>query len=158
MGDKVKKIIKGILGPVLLAIMIGFVLGRYAFKMYKNDLYHELSSSKLYLLENGEYNSIDEMREKNNKNNYVYYKDNDKYKTVVGITNNYNNIDKIKRLYSDKLEVYEYYVSDDLLDRRQLEYDSELSKTDNLEEVKEVVDNILELYRDNDNIRLIQVN
>lgn len=150
--------IKRVLVSVLLAIFIGYVCGKYVFKNYRDNLYNELSSSRLYLIENGEYDSIDAMREDNYKNNYVYYIDNDKYKTVVGITNNYNNVAKIKKLYSDDLKVYEYYVSDDRLDKRQIEYDNELSRIDEPEEVREVVDNILELYRDNDNIRLIQVN
>ena len=143
--------------PVVMAIIVGFIGGKYVYNNYKNNLYGELSSSRLYLIESGEYDSIDVMREDNSKNNYVYYKDNDKYKTVVGITNNYANIDKIKKLYSDDLKVYEYYVPDDKLDKRQIEYDKQLIGTNNIDEVKEVVDNILELYRNDDSIRLIQI-
>ena len=42
-----KKMIKGIIVPVLLAIIIGFILGKYVFNNYKDNLYNELSSSKL---------------------------------------------------------------------------------------------------------------
>ena len=153
-----KKIIKGIFIPVLGAIVLGFIFGKYVFKTYKDSLYSELSSSKLYLVENGEYDNIDTMREENSTNNYVYYKDNNKYKSVVGITRKYDNIDKIKELYSDNLKIYEYYVPVDKLDSKQDEYDKELTNANNLKEVKEVVDNILELYKDDDSIRLIQVN
>ena len=153
-----KKIIKGVFIPVLGAIILGFIFGKYVFKTYKDSLYSELSSSRLYLVENGEYDNIDTMREENSTNNYVYYKDNDKYKSVVGITRKYDNIDKIKELYSDNLKIYEYYVPVDKLDSKQDEYDKELTNANNLKEVKEVVDNILELYKDDDSIRLIQVN
>lgn len=153
-----KKIIKGVFIPVLGAIILGFIFGKYVFKTYKDSLYSELSSSRLYLVENGEYDNIDTMREENSTNNYVYYKDNDKYKSVVGITRKYDNIDKIKELYSDNLKIYEYYVPVDKLDSKQDEYDNILTNANNLKEVKEVVDNILELYKDNDSIRLIQVN
>ena len=152
-----KRIIKGVLVPVVMAIVVGFVGGKYVFNNYKNNLYTQLSSSRLYLIESGEYDSIDVMREDNSRNNYVYYKDNDKYKTVVEINNNYDNIDKIKKLYSDNLKVYEYYVPDDKLDKRQIEYDKQLISTNDIDEVKEVVDNILELYRNDDSIRLIQI-
>ena len=153
-----KKIIKGVFIPVLGAIILGFIFGKYVFKTYKDSLYSELSSSRLYLVENGEYDNIDTMREENSTNNYVYYKDNDKYKSVVGITRKYDNIDKIKELYSDNLKIYEYYVPVDKLDSKQDEYDNKLTNANNLKEVKEVVDNILELYKDDDSIRLIQVN
>ena len=153
-----KKIIKGVFIPVLGAIVLGFIFGKYVFKTYKDNLYSELSSSRLYLVENGEYDNIDTMREENSTNNYVYYKDNNKYKSVVGITRKYDNIDKIRELYSDNLKIYEYYVPIDKVDSKQDEYDKELTNANNLKEVKEVVDNILELYKDDDSIRLIQVN
>ena len=98
------------------------------------------------------------MREDNNGNNYVYYQDEDGYKTVVGITMYYDNVDKIKKLYSDKLEVSEYYVSNDFFNNKQNEYDDELTNTNDIYEVKEVVDNILNLYRSDDSIKLISIN
>ena len=153
-----KRIVKGVMVPVIIAVVLGFLAGKYVFREYKDSLYNELSSSRLYLVENGEYDSIEAMREDNSRNNYIYYKDNDKYKTVVGITQKYDNIDKIKSLYSDNLKVYEYYVARDNLSRKQDEYDNELMDAENIKEVREVVDNILELYRNDDNMRLIKVN
>ena len=153
-----KKIFKGIVIPVLLAMIIGYIGGKYVFKTYKDNLYSELSSSRLYLVENGEYDSIDIMRKENSKNNYVYYLDDNKYKTVVGITRKYDNINKIKKLYNNDLQVMEYYVSNDLINSKQEEYDRLLMNTSDIKEVKEVVDNILELYREDDSIRLVQVN
>lgn len=157
-GDDMKKILKGVFVPVVIAILFGYVAGRYVFREYKDNLYNELSSSRLYLVENGEYDTIDLMREENSRNNYVYYKDNNKYKTVIGITKKYDNIDKIKSLYSDNLKVYEYYVSKDIVNDKQDEYDDKLKEANDLKEVREVVDNILELYRNDDNIRLIAIN
>ena len=43
-----KKIIKGVFIPVLGAIILGFIFGKYVFKTYKDSLYSELSSSRLY--------------------------------------------------------------------------------------------------------------
>ena len=68
------------------------------------------------------------------------------------------NIDKIKELYSDNLSVMEYYVANDVVDSKQDEYDKMLMDTDDIHEVKEVVDNILNLYRSDDSIRLIAIN
>ena len=152
-----KRIIKGIIVPIVVAMLFGYVLGKYTFKIYRNNVYNDLRSSKLYLVENGEYDSIESMREENSNNNYIYYKDEDKYKTVIGITRNYDNISKIKRLYSDNLLVSEYYIPVDNLDNKQYEYDMILSETNNIYDVKKVVDDILELYRTDNSIRLIGV-
>ena len=154
-GDDMKKIIKGVFLPLVLSMIFGFICGKLVYSVYGDDIENRLSSSKLYLIQNGKYLTYDNMREENNGNNYVYYKDEDGYKTVVGITRNENNIDKIKSLYSDNLEVEEYYISTELLDQKQNEYDLLLSNTDDIYEVKEVVDNILNLYREDDTIKLV---
>lgn len=154
-GDKMKRVIKGIFLPLVISIICGFVCGRLVYSVYNEDIENRFSSSKLYLIENGSYLTYDNMREENSGNNYVYYKDEDGYKTVVGITKNEDNIDKIKSLYSDTVKVEEYYISSDLINDKQIEYDMMLSNTNDLYEVKEVVDNILNLYREEDTIRLI---
>ena len=130
-----KKMIKGIFVPVFIAVILGYIGGRYVYKTYRDDLYSSLTSSRLYLIENGEYDNIDDMREENNGNSYVYYKDDDKYRSVVGITKNYNSIEKIKSLYTDSLSVLEYYVASDIVDDRQEEYEKKLNDTNDLKEV-----------------------
>lgn len=152
-----KKIIKGVFVPMVVAILCGFVCGKFVYKTYKDDLYGGLRSSKLYLIQNGQYLTYDDMRVDNNSNNYVYYKDDDGYKTVIGITSNEENIDKIKSLYSDDLVVLEYFVSNDKIDSKQEEYDDILYNTNDIYEVKEVVDNILNLYRSDDSIKLVSI-
>lgn len=152
-----KKVIKGIFVPLVISIIFGFICGKLVYSVYGDDIENKLSSSKLYLVQNGEYLTYDNMREENNGNNYVYYKDDDGYKTVVGITRNEDNIDKIKSLYNDELQVLEYYISTDLLSDKQSEYDLMLSNTSDVYEVKKVVDNILNLYRENDTIKLVLV-
>lgn len=154
-GDKMKKVIRGILFPLVISIICGFICGKLVYSVYNEDIENRFSSSKLYLIENGSYLTYDNMREENSGNNYVYYKDDDGYKTVVGITKNEDNINKIKSLYSDTVRVEEYYISSDLLNDKQIEYDMMLSNTDDLYEVREVVDNILNLYREEDTIKLI---
>lgn len=153
-----KKKIKGVLVPVFIAVLMGFIGGKYIYHTYKDNLYDTLTSSRLYLIENGEYDNIDDMREDNSGINYVYYKDDNKYKTIVGITKNYKNIEKIKSLYNDSLSVLEYYVANDILDSKQDEYERELTESTEDYKVREAVDNILNLYRSDDHIKLISIN
>ena len=93
-GDDMKKIMKGIFVPVVMAVILGYIGGRYVYKTYRYNLYDNLTSNRLYLVENGEYDSIEDMREENTGNSYVYYKDDDKYRSVVGITKNYDSIER----------------------------------------------------------------
>lgn len=150
-----KKIFKGVVGPIVIAIVIGFIFGKYVFRTYRSNLYETLKSSKLYLIENGEYETIDIMKEENINNNYIYYRDNDKYKTVIGITKEYDNIDKIKKVYDGETIVLEYFIPNGSVSLEQVKYDNLLKETEDIKEVREVVDNILELYRNNNNIKLI---
>ena len=150
-----KKILKSYLIPLIISVLFGFVSAKLVYCVYNDSVEKRLSSSKLYLIENGKYLSYDNMREENNGNNYVYYKDDDGYKTVVGITNDYDNVEKIKSLYSDSVKVEEYYISRELLNDKQSEYDILLNNTNDIYEIKEVVDNILNLYRDEDTIKLV---
>ena len=152
-----KKKIMGIIIPLVISMLFGFVCAKLVYKVYDDEIGNKLSSSKLYLIQNGEYVTYDNMREENSGNNYVYYKDEDGYKSIVGITKNVDNINKIKKLYSDNVSISEYYVSNELLNNKQNEYDSVLSNTEDINQVREVVDNILNLYRDEDTIRLILV-
>ena len=57
---------------------------------------------------------------------------------------------------SNSLNVLEYYIPNDSLDNRQIEYDNKLLVTEDGGEVREIVDNILRLYRENDSMRLIK--
>ena len=143
--------------PLIISMLFGFVCAKLVYKVYDDEIGNKLSSSKLYLIQNGEYITYDNMREENSGNNYVYYKDEEGYKSIVGITKNVDNINKIKKLYSDDVSVSEYYISNELLNNKQSEYDSLLSNTEDINQVREVVDNILNLYREEDTIRLILV-
>ena len=150
-----KKIIRGFFIPLVVAMIFGFVCGKLVYRVYGESVSEKLSSSKLYLIENGKYLTYDNMREENSGNNYVYYQDEEGYKTVVGITKNEDNIEKIKSLYSDSVRVEEYYISSDKFRKMQDEYDIQLSNTSDVYEVREVVDNILNLYREADTIKLV---
>ena len=153
-----KKKVFGVLFPLIVSVIFGFISAKLVYSVYEEDIENKLSSSKIYLLKNGEYSTYENMREENSGNNYVYYKDEEGYKTIIGITKNYDNIDKIKSLYSEDMVVDEYYVPWEYIDEKQDEYERKLYDTDDIYEVKEIVDNILNLYRSDDSIKLISIN
>ena len=147
----------GLLIPIFVSVLFGYVCGKFIYKTYKDDIDSDLRSSRIYLVESGKYDSYEEMREDNSSNNYIYYMDDEGYKTVVGITSNYDNIDKIKSIYSDNLYVDGYYMPKEYVNSKQDEYDNMLYNMSDVYEIKEVVDNILSLYRSDDGIKLISI-
>lgn len=150
-----KKKILGVLIPVIVSIMCGYVFGKIVYKIYQEEINDNLHSSKIYLVENGLYDTYTAMREANNTNNYVYYVDSEGYKTVVGITKNYDNIAKIKKIYTSDLSIDEYYMPLEYMNSKQDEYDKILQDKDSVYEIREVVDNILSLYKSDNSIKLI---
>lgn len=150
-----KKIIKSTFVPLVLSSICGFASARLIFNIYEEDLSERFTSSKIYLLQNGTYNSYEEMRKNNLGNSYIYYEDDTKYKSVIGITQEEDNIDKIKKIYDQELVVEEYYIGPALINNKQNDYDKQLLNTSDPKEIQTVINNIIELYKDDEAIKLI---
>ena len=89
--------------------------------------------------------------------NYVYYEDDDGlYKSIVGVTENYNNIEKIKNTYNSDVLVKEYYSRDIELNKKIKEYDILIKNTSDQEEIKKIINEMLALYKDK-NTTLIEI-
>ena len=91
-------------------------------------------------------------------NNYVYYEDDGLYKAIIGITENKNNIDKIKSTYEGEVIVSEYYSLDNKLNEKIEKYDKEIEKLEDKNEIKNIVIEMLGVYKDNDNNTLVYIN
>ena len=50
-----KKKIMGIIIPLVISMVFGFVCAKLVYKVYDEEIENKLSSSKLYLIQNGEY-------------------------------------------------------------------------------------------------------
>jgi len=150
-----KKTIKSFVLPVLISVVTGFVFAKVVYGIYQDNIDIRLSSSKIFLLKNGEYKTYEDMRKDNNYNNYVYYQDDNIYKSIVGITNDEENVDKMKEIFTLPLEVEEYYIAEYLIDDKQKEYDLKLKNTNDDKEIKLLVDDILNIYKKNDSITFI---
>ena len=151
------KILKGVFVPLVISLLCGFVCGKCVYGIYEDDVLGKLNSSRLYLLHGDTYLTYDVMRRENGSNNYVYYVDDDGYKTVFGITKDLDNVEKIKGIYSDELDVLEYYVSNDKLNSKQDEYDNMIKDTVDNDEVRKVVNNILNMYKEDGSVRLVLI-
>lgn len=152
-----KNIIKKVFTPIIMGVILGSICGKIAYKIYSDDLENKFSTKKVYILEYGTYNNFDNMKEDNNQNNYIYYIDNNQYKSIVGITKNENNIEKIKKLYNTDLKVKEFYIEEKEINEKQDEFDQKLSNSIKEEDTRKLLDDIINLYKEDDNMRLISI-
>ena len=90
----------------ILAISIGFFMGKLFLEQYDNYEGIKLTSSNgeiLYFIKYGEYNSADEMEQGTlNLENYIYNVINNRYYVYVGITNDKDNLVKLHDYFSKK--------------------------------------------------------
>ena len=133
---------------LLLAVFCGACCGRVVYSIYDKELVDDVGGNKLYLVQSGAYSSYDNMVSKTNVSNYVYFEDSDGlYKSIVGITGDSGNIEKIKNTYGGDVLVVEYYSNDRELNDRIREYDLQMKATGDGNEVKGLVDEMLALYK-----------
>ncbi|MBR3161848.1 MAG: hypothetical protein IKF19_03870 [Bacilli bacterium] len=145
-----KKIIKKILIPISISVICGFICAKLVYEVYDSKIEEDLNGKKIYLIQAGAYDSYDNMLKNTSLNNYVYYEDDDGlFKSIIGITENSNNIDKIKNSYGKDTIIKEYYSKDDELNKKIKELDQKLERIKDNKEIQKIVLDTLNLYKDN---------
>lgn len=152
-----KKRIKRVVVPIFLSVLCGFVCGRLMFSIYEEKGEDILDSDMVYLLKDNSYNDYDSMRASVLSNNYIYYEDNGEYNAIIAITKNRDNIDKIKKCYDKELVVMEYLLSDKDISSKLEEYDIELSKANDKEDIMFIVGNMIDTYNGKEDVKMIKI-
>ena len=155
-GDKMKERLKKIFVPIFLSVICGGVCGRLLFSIYEEKASNVLNSNVIYLLEDSSYDDYDSMKA-SSLSNYIYYNDNGKYNAIIGITKNEENIKKIEKIYNKELSIKKYLLNDKEMINKINEYDKEIENSDNEENIKKIVLEMLELYKDRDDIKLVKI-
>ncbi len=146
-----KRRIKKVVIPIFLSVICGAVCGNLVYQIYDKELEQNLGGEKIYLIQAGAYSTYDSMVHNTSLNNYVYYEDQDGlFKSIIGLTENYENIEKIKNTYGDEVLVSEYYSKDEELNQKIREYDTKIKNATTSEEIKKIVLEMLTLYKDKD--------
>lgn len=148
-----RKRIQKMLMPIVLSVICGAICGKLVYGIYNKKMDQDLNGEKVYLIQAGAYSTYDNMVSNTSLNNYIYYEDNDGlYKSIIGLTGNYDNIEKIKSTYSKEVIVNEYYSNDKELNKKIKEYDKRIQNSSNPEETNRIVLEMLTLYKDTDTI------
>ena len=153
-----KTFIKKVLIPIFLSVICGSICGKLVYNIYDNNITNEIEGKKIYLLQSGAYSTYDNMVKNTLVNNYIYYEDYDGlFKAIIGITENYDNIEKIKNTYGKEIIISEYYSKNKELNNKIKEYDKKISKSENKEEIQSNVLEMLSLYKDNNDKTLVKI-
>ena len=142
--------------PIFLSVICGAVCGRMVYSIYDKKLDEDINKQTIYLVQAGAYSTYDNMVNSTLMSNYVYYEDEGMYKSIIGVTEDYSNIEKIKNTYKETVYVTEYYSLDIELNKKIKEYDNKMKMTSNEEEIKKIVLEMLKLYKDN-NTTLLEI-
>ena len=149
MGDKMKKLFKKVLVPCLLSIICGSICGHLVYGIYDKKIETDIYGEKIYLIQAGAYSNYDNMVKNTSINNYVYYKDDDGlFKSVIGLTEKKENIEKIKNSYGKEVIITEYYSKDKDLNKKIQELDKQINETNEKETIQKLSLEILSLYKD----------
>ena len=141
-----KKKLKKVLFPIFLSVICGAICGRLVYSIYDKKLSDDINGQKIYLIQAGAYSTYDNMVNHTLLSNYIYYEDEDGlYKSIIGVTEDYDNIEKIKSTYKDNVLISEYYSKDKELNKKIKEYDEKIKKASNEEEIKKLVLEMLNL-------------
>lgn len=152
-----KDILKKALVPIFLSIICGFLCGRVVYKIYLGDTNLVYGGNLIYLIQSGAYSTYDSMRANTVSYDYVYYEEDELFKTVIGVTKDKSNIDKIKKIYDGEVIINSYYTVDVDLNNEIIGYDNMLKKEEDDDKIKEIIVKMLNLYKRDNNIKLIKV-
>lgn len=152
-----KKLLKKIFLPIFLSVLCGFLCGRLMFSIYEDKEKYIISSSVIYLLEDTSYDNYNDMKTSFVSNNYIYYEENGKYNTVIAMTKDKNNIDKIEGAYDKKFNVVEYLLADSEINKKIDEYDKKIENTTDNNDIKLLVEELNGIYKGREDIKMVKI-
>ena len=89
--------------------------------------------------------------------NYVYYEDNGRYNTVIGMTKNKDNIDKIIKAYNKELQIQEYLLDNKEVNDKITKIDEDIEKTDDSEKIRDLVLEVINVYKSYEDIKMARL-
>lgn len=151
MGDnmKDKKIVY-----VVVAIIMGVIIGKYIYNGYENELTTALAESKVedvFLLQYGVYSNEELMKKNTEKlKKYFYYVDDNKYHVLIGITKDKSLKDKIVNSYNLEDNIYLKKINVDNSEFNELlkQYDILVKNTENKTTILNAENQILSKYEE----------
>lgn len=139
---------------IIIASIIGFFLGNFLLKQYKDYKSLTVSSNgeEVYFFEYGVYNTLNDMENNTiNLENYIYKVENNKYYVYIGITKATNNIEKLKKHFKNlgyNVELKLYYIKNEEFINILNNFDLVIKDTDDSIVLSSVICQILQKYEE----------
>ena len=148
-------IVKKYIFSILLAIIVGLSFGKFMLNQYQNpsNIIPTMSSSfKTFFLQLGVYDNEEQMKEGTmNFPYYIYMMKDNKYYVYIGITQNENNLNKIKGYYEEKgyvISVQEYKIEEESFLVVLEQYDNLLMESTDNSIIEGVCSQVLSKYEE----------
>lgn len=138
---------KNIIIVIIFGSLIGFLFSKMLFKNYEGKEYYQ-ENGNIYYIQYGVYTSNEAaLNNVSDLTNYKIIENDDKYYVYLGITSDYENALKIKKMYEEK-DIYSYIRADyvknsETLDKLK-EYDSKLTQLNDNSKIQEVIQEIFQ--------------
>lgn len=137
---------------VIVAVIIGIMLGKYTFNQYKEETKDVMmEDNTIYLMQIGVYKNENNMKESSkNLKNYFYFTDEKGYHVIIGITKNKKNMQKIVDSYDILANIYMKRVKINNLEFNTLldQYDKLIEQTTDKEIIINAQKQILSKYEE----------
>lgn len=139
---------------VILAILIGVILGKNIYDGYAKEIESTFSENKMeevYLIQYGVYSSNESMIENTKKlKNYFYYEEDNKFYVLIGITGNKELKEKIVNSYNVDTDVYLKKIETDNMTFLETlkQYDNLISNTDDKNTIANAEKQVLSKYEE----------
>ena len=75
----------------------------------------------------------------------------------MALTKNYDNITKIEKVYNKELKVSKYLINDKGLVTTLEEYDKKLNNSNDNEEIKKIIIDMINIYKDKEDIKMAKI-
>ncbi|MFA5409509.1 MAG: hypothetical protein WC343_12115 [Bacilli bacterium] len=144
---------KKILIPLIFAVVIGLVIGKYLFSQYENEINTVLESDEvIYVLQQGVYSTSDNATKyTTNLDYYIVHHDDTYYRVYVAITHNKDNVERLEEYYVAKgNDIYVRELSTDNAEFIELlkQYDLLLESSSGDNELLQIEKQILSQYEE----------
>ena len=133
-----------------IACLIGIIISRYIFNEYSKGAYAKEKNNYIYMFQTSAYKDKDIMME-NSKilKNYLYYKEDNIYHVIIGISLDKNNENKIKSAYNlDNIYTFKKEINNNEFLITLKEYEKLLSVTNDNDSILNIEKQILANYKE----------
>ncbi|MEG2311497.1 MAG: hypothetical protein RSB72_02230 [Bacilli bacterium] len=145
---------KRFLGPIILAVITGFVMAQLVFSQYEKPQLQTVfgENEKVNIIQLGVYSSKENMQI-NTKDfaHYIYNKNNGMYYVYVGMTNENKNVIKLKEYYKQlgkDIYIKQINISNEKFLNILKQYDELLLKTEDKQTIKTIQSKVLKKYEE----------